>query len=339
MSLWRASLAGLLAILAFRADYTSADDQIQAWLDRLSKASQSLSYDGVFIYQKEGRTDVMRLIRSVDAAGERERLIALTGPAREVIRDNNMVSCIMPSDHAGAVGIRRASSPFFTVGPQHYEALKSFYSFSLGGEERIAGHLAQELIIEPKDHLRYGYHLWIDKDTALLLKSRIVDAGDKNLEQIMFATVNILDHVPAEMFKPTVQGKHLSWRIDEQEPQVTSRDCWRVNWLPPGFSLTAHEMRRMPPDDRQVEHMVFSDGLALVSVFMEREHASPMPEGWSHRGAVHTFTRRLGDHFVTVVGEVPAQTVRQISESVSYRGDSRRDSGGNSGRDSGGDSK
>lgn len=323
MNLRHASLAGLLLILAFRAGCAWAEDQIQTWLDRLSKASQSLSYDGVFVYQKEGRTDVMRLIRSVDAAGEHERLVALTGPAREVIRDNDMVSCIMPGDHTKAVGIRHASSPFFTVVPQHYDALKSFYSFSLGGEERIAGRPAQQLIIEPKDRLRYGYHLWIDKDTALLLKSQIMGAGDKSLEQIMFATVNILDHVPAEMFKPTVSGKHLSWHIDEQEPQVTSRDCWRVSWLPPGFSLTAHEMRRMPPDDRQVEHMVFSDGLALVSVFMERAHASSMPEGWSHRGAVHTFTRRLGDHFVTVVGEVPAQTVQQIAESVSYRGDSK----------------
>jgi sigma-E factor negative regulatory protein RseB len=310
-----------LLILAFNIHDVLADDEVQPWLDRMSKATQTLSYDGVFIYQREGQLDVMRLIRSVDGEGEHERLVALNGPAREVIRENNMVTCILPSRAATGIGIRRASNPFLTVVPQHYDALRNFYNFRLGGEDRIAGRPARQLTIDPKDRQRYGYRLWVDKDTALVLKSQLVDADEKSMEQIMFTNLSILDHVPPELLKPVTQGKQLVWHTAEQEPQIAGKSCWRVNWLPAGFSLTAHELRRPPPSDSSVEHMVFSDGLALISVFIARERERPMALGWSHRGAVNTYTRHIGEYFVTVVGEVPGPTARQIAESVTFVGD------------------
>jgi sigma-E factor negative regulatory protein RseB len=295
-----------------------AADEVEAWLNKMAQAARSLSYDGVFVYQKNGQVDVMRLIRSVNGKGEHERLIALTGPARELVRDDTMVTCIVPSNKEEAVGIKRARNPFLAVVPQHYKVLQNFYQFKLGGEDRIAGRATQQLIIEPKDKHRYGYRLWLDKESGLLLKSQVIGAGDKSLEQIMFTSLEILDRIPPDLLKPGSQGDQMRWHITDQEPQLTNKTCWTVSWLPPGFFLAAHEMRRPSGSGNAVEHMVFTDGLALVSVFMDRDPDPPMPVGVSQRGAVNTYTRRVGDTFVTVVGEVPAATLQQIGDSITH---------------------
>jgi sigma-E factor negative regulatory protein RseB len=323
MAMWRIWTAGALLLLGFHTHGLAGDDvQIRAWLEKMFQASRSLSYDGVFVYQKGAHIDVMRLIRSVDATGEHERLMALTGPARELIRTDNMVTCILPQDHTAAIGIRRAYSSFLSIVPQHYELLQGLYRFTLGGEERVAGQSVREIMIEPKDQHRYGYRLWLDTQTGLLLKSQLMDSNHRPLEQVMFTSIEVLDRVPPDLLKPASHGAQLTWQISEQAPQLSSTQGWKVSWLPAGFSLSAHETRRPPKSQTALEHMVFSDGLASLSVFIEAGQESSMPLGVSQRGAVNTYTRRVGDFFVTVVGEAPATTIKQIGESIEFLGSS-----------------
>jgi sigma-E factor negative regulatory protein RseB len=324
MDIRRVRTATLLLSLALGVSGAPAEEQVGTWLNKMAQAARSLSYDGIFVYQKNGQVDAMRLIRSVNGRGEHERLIALTGPARELVRDDTMVTCIVPSGKAPPIGIKRTRNPFLAMVPQHYKVLQQFYHFRLGEQDRIAGRITQQLIVEPKDHHRYGYHLWLDQESGLLLKSQVMDASDKSLEQMMFTSLEILDKVPPDLLRPGnslgSQGEQMRWHITEQEPQDTNKSCWNVDWLPPGFSLVAHEMRRPSGSENALEHLVFTDGLALVSIFMEREPQPPVPVGVLQRGAVNTYTRRIGNTLVTVVGEIPALTVKQIGDSVNYVG-------------------
>jgi len=73
-----------------------------------------------------------------------------------------------------------------------------------------------------------------------------------------------------------------------------------------------------------VEHLVYSDGLAAVSVFIEKTDrpAGVGSKGPSRMGAIHAYSKVMDGEQVTVVGEVPESTVAMIGESVKRLPDS-----------------
>ncbi len=302
-----------------------ADDDARAWLERMARADHSLSYDGIFVYVQGAKADVMRVIRSVEGGSERERLVALTGPVREVIRENNTVTCILPDEAAVEVGTKRARSPFPKLFADRFALIEKSYDFHLEGTDRVAGRGARHVMIRPKDSFRYGYDLWLDDDSALLLKSQTVDAAGQQVEQILFTTIDIVPHVPPALLEPQTHGRHLTWRMPDAGNSIPDDERWRVTWLPAGFSQTVHERRQVVPNGPAADHVVYTDGLASVSLFVEEadKAGGAAPAGRTHvqaMGAVHVYRRPLKDLLITVVGEVPAATVQRIGDSIRVKG-------------------
>ena len=311
----------LLAVLTLTPGMAQAADAIaRQMLSDMHEATRMLNYDGVFVYQRGDEIDSMRLVHQYADGIEKERLISLTGAAREVIRNGEMVTCVFADDQAAMV---EKSQPRELIGigfSAPVETLENSYKFTLAQHDRVAGREAQILVIKPQQDDRYAYQLWIDVHSKLLLKSVILGEQGEPLEQVQFTHLEILDAMPEQRLKPELTGTGLSWQLDDDEPEQAENPAktpWQVGWVPQGFSMEDNKVQNMATSQMPVGHLVYSDGLAMVSVFVEKlmPDIAPM-QGYSSRGAVNAFSRVADQHQITVVGELPLPTVRRIAGSV-----------------------
>lgn len=318
-SLWR--IAALLVLAACGLPALATNEAAEL-VSRVRDATKSLNYDGVFVYQRDSQVDAMRIIHRVREGVETERLISLSGPAREVLRDGARVTCTFADDKAVMVQKRQPSDFFSLDLSRPVEALAEHYDFALGEPDRVAGRRTQVVRIEPRGADRYGYRLWIDADSNLLLKSVILGRDGKPLEQVQFTQIQIGHYIPDEMLAAEMDGVGYTWYTNEREAAAATADeageDWNVAWLPNGFRMRNAQVTHTAASTMPVSHKVYSDGLAIVSVFVEKlPDGAPPLQGYSTMGAVNAFSRVADDYQITVVGEMPQPTVRQIASSVS----------------------
>lgn len=311
-----------LALLAFSAAAAAEDDAAYSWLMKMNQATRMLDYDGMFVYQHGDQLEAMRIVHAVRDGSVKERLVSLNGSAREVIRDDQQVMCYLPDRKSVIVEHRflGRDKSFPVILPESLKVLKKNYVMQLSAPGRVSGRNAQVVIIRPRDQYRYGYHLWADKGTGLLLKADLVDHMGKTLEQFMFTQVKI-GHVidPADL-QPAMDLDDMAWHVGKTmaHDSVQPAKGWTVSEVPTGFVLSNHIMRKTPARGNPVEHLVYTDGLAAVSIFIEKidKGAQSVIVGGSTMGAVHAFGNVVNDHQIIVVGEVPAVTVELIAKSV-----------------------
>ncbi len=289
-------------------------------LMRMQMALQDLNYHGTLVYLQDGQVQSMRIIHKASANGEYERLINLNGVAREVIRKDDVVTCYMPDKKKITVDKRQYNSHMLTkLADNDFSALQEYYEFKLEAEDRIAGLKTQRVLIQPRDKLRYGYRLWLGAKDALLLRSDLLNVSGKVLEQVMFADINIVDQIPMEMLKPASPSRGFSWfrHGGEDKGQHNASENWKIKSLPKGFSISTHVRQVLPDSDQPTEQWIATDGLASVSVYVEElTTGNDGFEGVMQKGAMNIFGLLLRGHQVTVVGEVPANTVEMIARSV-----------------------
>ena len=317
----------LLAVLLLGAGLAGAaesSDDAEAWLRRMIDAVQSLDYEGTFVYLRGSRLESMRLVHLNDGEHERERLLSLNGDAREVIRNEHAVTCIRSDTgevFKGQPGTRRMFSALLASG---LDDLKSHYAFASVGSYRVAERPAEVVAIIPRDAYRYGYRLYLDKHNALPLKTDLMDESGNPLEQIMFTSLHVGSDVDrGEIPSPIAEGHESTGpRESAEDPPAAQAPAsrWRVAILPPGFSLTSQG--RHGGASGKIEHLVFSDGLASLSVYIEKldPGAEVGLSGGSRMGPVSAFGTRVDGHQVTAVGEVPPATARLAAESVESLG-------------------
>lgn len=303
---------------------TIAADLAYDWLMKMNRATRQLNYDGTFVYQHDGQLEAMRIVHSVEEGSVRERLVSLNGAAREVIRDDRQVMCYLPDRKSVVVEHRLTREKSFPVIlPERVRDLGKNYSIELGRPGRVVGRDAQLVIIKPRDVYRYGYHLWADRESGLLLKADLVDHMDNTLEQFMFTQVDIGRTIEAADLQPAVAGDRMVWYWGKTMDTAVAEPVqgWSAGRLPSGFMLSNYMMRKNPTRNKFVEHLVYSDGLAAVSVFIEKldRSARSAVRGASRMGAVHAYGKVLNAYQIIAVGEVPAATVELIGKSVSAR--------------------
>ena len=295
---------------------------VQSWLEKMHRATHTLNYIGTFVYGQGSQLSSVQLTHRASKFGEQQRMVAMDGTGREVIRDGNKVMCIMPDSKAVVVSKVRPDKQFPPVFLVKLNKLTPFYTFKLTGTGRVAGRKVRIISITPKDQYRYGHRLWIDEETGLLLKTHLLNTENKPVEQFMFTRIEYVNSIADQLLAPVNDGKDYTWyeSSDEQNTGERKRVGMNVAWLPPGFKHDMNKMQKLPDTALPVEHMVYSDGLASVSVFVEEElqHDPSNLVGSSNLGAVNVHGRTLGDYHVTVMGEVPRQTVHKISVSVDY---------------------
>ncbi len=297
-----------------------ASDGVIEDLGRMQQALQNLNYYGTMVFMQGGDVQSMRLAHQRMADGEHERIVNLNGSPREVIRQGDRVVCYLPDSRSVTVSQRHNGNSWLSkLIANDFALLQDFYRFEREGKDRIAGFEAQIIRIRPTDGFRYGYRVWLDDDSALLLKSQLLSEDAKVLEEMMFADLSIVDRVPAEMLQASTDGKDFTWYEDDVAgfEEDADRSGWRIGHLPPGFRITSYTRHPLPDSEQLADHFVVSDGLASVSVYMERlgegQHAFVGPY---KRGAVNVFSASVAGHQVVVVGEVPAATVKLIATSV-----------------------
>jgi sigma-E factor negative regulatory protein RseB len=310
----------LLPVLLAVAGQTFARDNARQWLDGMSSALQSLNYDGTFVYLHEGKLEAMRVVHQADEQGSRERLVSLTGSPREVLRDDKVVTCIMADNKSVMVGQRRPRQPFPVV-PDDLESLSRYYQLQEVGDDRIAGHMARVISITPRDRFRYGYRFWIDTGNYMLLKSDLTGVDGKAIEQVMFTRLYVGDSLPAHALQPSLTGDGYNWTrqgTDSHDPATESDlPAWIVKQLPAGFEMTDFQHKRIRKEGAPAEHLVFSDGLATMSVYIEKLNTDDEAfQGLSSMGAMHAFGAVVDGYQITVVGEVPPATVQMVARSV-----------------------
>jgi sigma-E factor negative regulatory protein RseB len=291
------------------------------WLQRAADAARSLSYAGTLVYQHGGRVETTRVLHLTDASGEHEKLINLDGPAREVVRNNEQIRCYYPDAKIIRLELRNSRNAFPSLLPQQQATLVGYYNFRKAETARIAGLETQAYVFEPKDGLRYGHKLWADVATGLLVKAQLLNERGIPLEQFAFTDVAIGVKIDREQVRPTFAPPPPDWqmreaRVGDVAPQDTG---WQVKDLPPGFTKLVEGYRTLRGKSVPVAHLVFSDGLVAVSVFVEPMPQTPQAIGASQQNGVSVYSRQLSDHLVTVAGEAPGVTVRQMAYSVTPR--------------------
>ncbi len=311
----RLILLGLLSAQALGADPGSL--QALELVNKMSQAVRTTNYDGVFIYRHERQTDSMRLIHRGAPGPEQERLISLTGKPREVIRDGDTVTCIYPEDQA--VMVARAKPRSYVV--QLTEPAENYaksYAFDLAGEDRVAGRDVWIVGIHPMDVYRYGYQLWIDKESYLPLKTELRSRSATTIEEVMFTQLSILPVIPDALLEPGIAGQGFTWfhaaAAEDRGPAIGGK--WRVTWMPEGFRISHHERRSLVASGDPVDHLVYTDGVASVSVFVERLHDAAPQLGPQRIGGISAFGKLEQGHQITAVGEVPPATVQRMANSV-----------------------
>ncbi len=298
-----------------------AGNQIEAheWLDRMTSAFNKMSFQGTFVYSQGSSLETMRITHIVDENGTRERLYSIDGTQREVIRDKDGIRCVLGNDNA-VMEDRIISGTIFPDIPSTVLASENGqYTIQTGRIARVAGRLAKHISIKPVDEFRYGYDLWLDQFSGLLLKWVLLDSNGDPLAKLMFTNLNLGSDIDMdELISTTPKDRfvQVKSRMPGQHLLSANQPMWRPSVLPPGFKLATHTVQEK--DGTNIfEHQVYSDGLASVSVYVEdRDKDSEAVQGVSKLGTANAFSVLLGLKLVTVIGEVPSITVQSIASAV-----------------------
>ena len=316
----RAALAALAFASLIFASPAAAEDP-GAWLARAATAARALNYVGTIVYQHGGRVETSRIVHWNDAGVEYEKLVNLEGPPREVIRSQGEVRCYYPDAKLVRIEPQTFRNAFPSLSAQQQKSLAEFYDLRKAETSRVAGLDVQAWVFEPKDGLRYGHKFWVDTASGLLVKARIQDEKSDPIEQFAFTDVAIGAKIDRDMVKPSFAAAPPEWRVREGGTgEAAQADTgWTVGRVPPGFSRIVEGYRNLRGKRAPVAHLIYSDGLVAVSVFIEPSSGAVHPTGLIQQGGINVYVRQLDDYTVTVLGEAPGATVRQIAYSVAHR--------------------
>ena len=313
-------LAPAVFVLALVASAARADDAMQ-WLSRAAHAARQLDYAGTIVYQIGPRVESSRITHLYDDGHEFSKLVNLDGPAREVVRSDGEVRCYYPDAKLMRIEPGTFRDVFPSLLPEQQQSLSQYYDFRVLGEDRVGGRPVQVVVFEPKDGLRYGHRFWSDAKTGLLLKARVVNERGDGVEQFAFSDLTINAPIERSMIEPSWPSVPPDWQVQKNvASDVVQQDTgWVVTRVPPGFSKIVEGFRKLRGRRERVAHLVFSDGLVSISVFVEPLMASSSPAGFLRQGGLNVYSVRQDDYLVTVMGETPGATVRQIAHSVMHR--------------------
>jgi len=291
----------------------------------MDHALTTRNYDGTFSHWQGGRVEMLRIIHRVQDGAVSERLASLDGSGREFIRTGSSLACYLPDRRTVLVEERPAEESLVGF-PTVNDQTASLYDIRELGHTRLNRRETHVITVSPKDEYRYGYRLWIDDSTAMPLKSQLADAHGQVIEQIVFASLTLSSRIPDAAFRPEISTEGFRWLRNDAAPHLqpgTAGLAWSSMSLPPGFRMTARSAQILPGSAGPVDHLVFTDGFASVSVFVERQPAPsgppPVPES-ATVGSSSAFSTVVDGHKITAVGEVPPATVRFIASQLKAQG-------------------
>jgi sigma-E factor negative regulatory protein RseB len=304
-------------VLLFFFGGHAAAQEARDWLERMSRAVEELNYRGTFVHVLGGTAETLQIVHRNENGQSGERILSLDGAGSEFVRQGDRAQAIFPDRRIVLFETRSDSSPLVSALPSNTTEFSPHYELELGESARVAERAAQVLEIAPRDEFRYGYKLWLDKDTAMPLRSQLVGERGEIVEQIVFTEIEIPADIPAGALEPTIDTTGFTMLRAPASAPLAAEIPWRAMDTPDGFRLSVATQSSIAGSDTPVGHLVYSDGLATVSVFIEASATqADMPDGFSTAGSTNAYSQTLGDRKVTAIGEVPRRTVRRIASSL-----------------------
>lgn len=312
----QASLPVRISALPSAAATAGESASIDDWLMRMHEASRKRSYIGTFVVSSEGILSSAKIWNVCEGDQQMERIETLTGAPRSIFRHNEQVVIFMPDQKLARSETRESLGIFQKVLQPTDSHIADFYQLRQSGIERVAGVEANIIELVPRDNLRFGYRVWTEQRTALVVKLQTLDTDGKVLEQAAFSELQL--DAPVKMNKlMQMMGKVKGYRVEKPVLVKTkaSAEGWILKAPVAGFEPVRCYKRPISPAAAAVGNdpmqWIFSDGLASVSIFVEPFDRQRHGEESSFSlGATQTMTRQLDTYWITVMGEVPMATLR-----------------------------
>lgn len=323
-------MAQLLLVILFAAiGAASAAENLltgKQILQKMAKAMAVSNYQGTVVFLKNDKLEAMKYSHSAENNKEQERLVSLNSPPREIIRNSDEVSCLFKLTRQVIIDHRPYEHSFIVDVPKNLDELDAGYHFEVVGEEDVAMLPSYVVAIQPNDGFRYARKIWIAKEHFLPMKVVVYGLSGVVLEQVVFTEMQVDKGSVRELNGPAGTA---GFALGDDGAEAASSDlsgqaAFEVTALPQGFKQIFFSRKPLHQSDQPVDHLLLSDGLASVSVYLETKKAetSPgfrIPEGIHSVGAINSMSRTLVGSQLTVLGEVPAPTVKFIAESIRFR--------------------
>jgi len=314
-------LLAVLSIVTVTAFGQEASDDVKVWLDRMSFAVEQLNYRGTFVHVLDGNSERLYIAHRFADGVVHEKISASGGKGGEILRTESAVRSVFPQrqlvviEEPHGLSIPLASALSYTDELEHYYQMATFPKGSVADRD------TQIVNILARDEYRYSYLLWLDLETALPLKMQVRDEQGSVIESILFTEISVLDSIPDFAVAPSINVEGFDWkRPVKAELESTGPEIWGATRLPTGFRLSISQQSRLAGSKYPVQHLVYTDGLATVSVFIAHpQFDSDMPEGFTRFGSTNAYSLNIDGHPATAIGEVPGRTVQRIVTSLDAR--------------------
>ena len=299
---------------------TASANDLWLMIQKAAFAARELNYKGTFLYQNGNQSNSVQITHMNNSGREFTRNVILnTDKPREVFSEGSDIVIFHPQKNKIVIEKRRGQNLFPAILPVNLDSLKASYKLRLVGSDNIAGRNAQVVELVPNDAYRYNYKVWLDTEYGLLLKMALLNDKNQTLEQVIFQELNMLNMHDLNWFQPKIDVSK-SYVMEDVALLNRVSTNWIVAELPPGYVKVDH-IERAPKGKRNpVNQMIFSDGLASVSLFIEPLSKGVRPKtGHMIVGSTNICAHVIDGYQITVVGEVPASTVQQIAKAVSFK--------------------
>ena len=307
-----------LGALLAAGTLAAAEPEPGELLNRMAAAVQTTSYEGTVIRIRDGEAEALKVVHTVDDGVIREKVVAQEGNGLEIIRNGNEVHCILPDSKSVLIEEWDDQSTLFSTLPKSEIRFGNEYDLAIVSRERVAGRRATLLAIRPHDTYRYGHRIWLDEETSFPLQTELIDENGQAIEQVKFADIALNREIHASALQPSYATDQFTW-LRQPSGHVSRQQAtaWQCDDLPSGFAVVSAHTDDMPGGDEAVTHLVFSDGLADVSVFIAAT-ATAGVGGASSVGGSNAYSVTLDGVEITAIGEVPAATVKRIATSMRH---------------------
>jgi len=286
------------------------------WLRDMAEVVADADYEGTVIRRQNGTSEALKIVHKIVDGVVNEKLISQEGNGLEIIRFGDEVHCILPDKKKVLIERWNNQSTLFNSLPNSDASFGAQYNVSIVREGRVAGRAAVLLAIRPHDEFRFGHRLWLDRETAFPLRTDLIDNDGLLIEQIKFADIRIGQPIPTSALSPSVNLDSFTWYAQPaKQTWVDNETDWAAGDLPAGFRLTSSTIEQLPGATATATHIVYSDGLATVSVFVTPKRDKAMARR-SSVGSTSAYSIESGDFQITAIGAVPVETVQRIASSM-----------------------
>ena len=309
---------------SFSLNSFAAEEDAWLILQKAALAARELNYQGVFIYQNGNQARSVQITHMNDSGREFTRNMVLdskvqVGQPREVFSQGSDIVIFHPKNDKVIIEKRRGQNLFPAMLPINLQSLKLSYIARVGMLDYVAGRQSQIIELIPKDAYRYSYKIWTDTEYGLLVKMTLLNDKTETLEQIAFQELSMLNSHDLNWFQPKIDIRK-NYVMEEAAMPNRVHTNWIIAELPPGYIKVDHVELMVNGKTAPINQMIFSDGIASVSLFIEPIVKGMRPKmGHKLVGSTNICANVIDGYQIVVVGEVPLATVQQIAKAVSFK--------------------